>query len=219
MTGKCSSLTWFRVFSVAALSLGMSGAAFAGPAEDYAEGMKWYNRVDYVSAIPLLRKAADAGHAEAATVLASVLDGAELDEEAIKYYRQAATAGNLNGMFGLGSMLAIGDGGKKDFVEARTWFEKAAEAGHPMSTQAMAQAYMFGELGIPEDQRKSKEALRWIMRAADLGYIRALELLEQSYRSGDFGLVVDVAKADELKKKIASLKPQVQKKRRRGEAK
>jgi TPR repeat protein len=141
-----------------------------------------------------------------------------MPEDAIKYYRQAAAAGNLDGMFGLGGMLAAGDGAKQDFAQAKALFEKAAERGHAPSVHGLAQAYMLGELGIPEDQRKGAEALKWITRAADLGFVRALELLEKSYRTGDFGLAVDVAKADELKKKIASLKPQ-QKKRRRGEAK
>jgi hypothetical protein len=209
---------WLRIFAAVTLVLGMSGPVIAGAAEDYAEGMKWYNRGDYVSAMPELRKAADAGHVEAAASLAWILYGADMPEDAIKYYRQAAAAGNLDGMFGLGGMLAAGDGAKQDFAQAKALFEKAAERGHAPSVHGLAQAYMLGELGIPEDQRKGAEALKWITRAADLGFVRALELLEKSYRTGDFGLAVDVAKADELKKKIASLKPQ-QKKRRRGEAK
>jgi hypothetical protein len=47
----------------------------------------------------------------------------------------------------------------------------------------------------------------------------ALVVLEQAYRMGDYGLAVDPAKADEIKKKIESLKPPGPKKRRRGEAK
>jgi TPR repeat protein len=209
---------WLRIFAAAALVFGVSGLASAGPAEDYAEGMKWYNRSDYVSAIPELRKAADAGHAEAATRLAWILYGADMAPEAVKYYRQAALAENLDAMLGLGSMLAAGDGVKQDFAEARAWMEKAAERGHPPAITALAQAYMLGELGIPEDQRKGADALKWITRAADLGFLRAMELLEKSYRRGDFGLAVDVAKADEWKKKIDILRPPP-KKRRRGEAK
>jgi TPR repeat protein len=219
MTGKEILAMWLRIFAaVSVFVVGASGLATAGPAEDYAEGMKWFNRGDYVSAIPELRKAADKGHNEAAETLAWILNGAEMSDEALKYYRQAAGAGNLKGMFGLAGMLA-GDGGKKDFVEAKAWLEKAAERGYTPAISAMAQAYMLGELGIPEDQRKGKEALGWITRAADLGFVRAMELLEKSYRTGDYGLALDVAKADEWKKKIDALKPQVPKKRRRGESK
>ncbi len=211
---------WLRIFAAVALVFGTCGLVIAGPAEDYAEGMKWYNRGDYVSAMPELRKAADAGHVEAAVSLAWILYGADMPEEAVKYYRQAAAAGNLDGMFGLGGMLAAGDGAKQNFAEAKALFEKAAERGHAPAINGLAQAYMLGELGIPEDQRKGAEALKWITRAADLGFLRALELLEKSYRTGtgDLGLPVDVAKADELKKKIAILRPP-QKKRRRGETK
>ena len=211
----------FRVYAaMVVLVAGLSGPAVAGPEEDFLEGMKWAGRVDYVTAIPHLQKAADAGHPAAAAVLGSILSDSGYDEEGLKYFRQAATAGNLPGMYGLAGMLAsAGEGGKKDFVEAKALFEKSAEQGYAPSVQAMAQAYIYGELGIPEDQRKGADALKWITRAADAGYLRALEVLEQAYRTGDYGLAVDPAKADEMKKKIASLKPQVQKKRRRGEAK
>jgi TPR repeat protein len=202
------------------LMAGLSGPAVAGPEEDFLEGMKWVGRLDYVTAIPHLKKAADAGHPAAASALASILGDSGYDEEALKYYRQAAKAGNLPGMYGLASWLStIGDGGKKELAEAKQLFETSAELGYAPSVYAMAQAYILGELGIPEDQRKGAEALKWISRAADGGYMRALEVLEQAYRTGDYGLAVDPVKAEEIKKKIASLKPQVQKKRRRGEAK
>jgi TPR repeat protein len=210
----------FRVYAVIVASvLGLSGSALAGPEEDFLEGMKLVARVDYVSAIPYLRKAADAGHPAAAAVLGSIEYDANNDEEAIKYYRKAATAGNLPGMFGLASMLSGGEGGKKDVVEARALFEKAADLGYAPAIQALAQAYIYGELEIPENQRKGADALKWITRAGDLGYIRALEVLEQAYLTGDYGLAVDPVKADETKRKIIALKPPAQKKRRRGEAK
>lgn len=220
MEGK-AILGWRFKLHVALVAsiLGLSGLAFAGPEEDFIEGMKFVARVDYVSAIPYLKKAADAGHPAAAAALGSIEYDANNDEEAIKYYRKAAAAGNLPGMFGLASMLSGGEGGKKDVVQARALFEKAADLGYAPAVQAMAQAYIYGELEIPENQRKGPDALKWITRGADLGYLRALEVLEQAYRTGDYGLPVDPVKADEVKKKIIALKPPAQKKRRRGEAK
>jgi len=175
-----------------------------------------YQRTDFFVAVPLLRKAADAGHIEAAVVLGTIYDGAEQDEQAVIYFRKAADAGNLEGMYGLANMLAAGEGVTKDVEAAKALFIKAANAGHITSIQLMAQAYLRGELGIPEEQRKGAEALNWIVRAADLNFIPAIEELQQAYLSGDYGLTVDPAKSEQMKQKIISLKPIQPKKRRRG---
>lgn len=193
------------------------GPATAGPAEDYAEGMISYRRADFVTAMPLLRKAADAGHAEAQVVLASILDSAESDEEAVAYYRKAAASGNLDGIFGLGSMLGVGEGVKKDVKEARVLITRAAEGGHKLAIRSLAQAFLRGELGITEEQRMGSEALKWITLAADDAFMPALEALEKALRAGEYGMTPDIAKADVLKRKIAELKGVREKKRKRGE--
>ncbi len=210
--------TYFGGWRIAlALVLGACiGSANAGPAEDYAAGMVSYQRTDFFVAVPLLRKAADAGHIEAAVVLATIYDGAEQDEQAVIYFRKAADAGSAEGMYGLGNMLAAGEGTTKDVVAAKALFVKAADAGHVTSVQLLAQAYLRGELGIPEEQRKGAEALKWITAAADLNFIPALEALQQAYLSGDYGLTVDPVKSEQIKQKIISLKPVPPKKRRRG---
>lgn len=197
-----------------------SGHASAGQEEDFAAAMLSYRRADFSTAIPLLRKVADAGHAEAQAVLASILDAADSDEEAVAYYRKSAAAGNLDGIFGLGGMLANGEGVAKDVKQARSLYLRAAEAGHKPAISAMAQAYIRGELDIPEDQRKGQEALSWINRAADDGFVLAIETLEKAYRTGDFGLAVDIQKADLLKKKLMTISGAKEKKgRRRGDVK
>lgn len=201
------------------LGLG-AGQACAGQEEDFASAMISYRRADFSTAIPLLRKVADAGHAEAQAVLASILDAADSDEEAVAYYRKSAAAGNLDGIFGLGSMLANGEGVAKDIKEARTLYLRAANLGHKPAIGAIAQAYIRGELEIPEDQRKGKEALAWINRAADDGFILAIETLEKAYRTGDYDLPIDMQKADQLKKKLLTISGAKEKKgRRRGDAK
>lgn len=204
---------------LAALFLSGIGTANAGPDEDYADGMVAYQRTDFFVAVPLLRKAADAGHIEAAVVLATIYDAAEQDEEAVRYFRKASDAGNPDGMYGLANMLLAGEGVKKDVDAARALFVKAASAGHRTSIQVLAESYMRGGLGIPEEERKSPEALKWIMLAADGNFIPALETLQQAYLSGDYGLAVDPAKSEQMKQKIAGLKPAPPKKRKRGEAK
>lgn len=214
-------MTWSRSVLVGMLMAAMAGGqAAAGQAEDLAAAMTAYRRADFSTAIPLLRKVADAGNAEAQAALASILDASDSDEEAVAYYRKSAAAGNLDGIFGLGSMLAVGEGVAKDVKEARILYLRAAEQGHKPAISAIAQAYIRGELDIPEDQRRGPEALAWINRAADDGFVLAIETLEKAYRSGDYGLPVDLQKADQLKKKLLTISGAKEKKgRRRGEVK
>jgi TPR repeat protein len=194
------------------------GPVQAGPEEDFASGMISYRRTDFSTAIPALRKAADAGHAQAQAVLASVLDAADQDEEAVAYYRKSAAAGNLDGIFGLGTMLATGEGVAKDFTEARRLYLRAAEAGHKPAIAAVAEGYIRGDLGIAESERKGAEALKWISLAAEDNVVAALETLEKAYRGGEYGLGVDLVKADQFKLKLAAAKGVKEKKsRRRGE--
>lgn len=208
---------FWRFAAVFGVVLGAgAGLANAAPDDDFANGMISYRRADFVTAMPLLRKAADAGHAEAQVVLASILDTAESDEEAVAYYRRAAAAGNLDGIYGLGTMLGSGEGVKKDAKEAKVLITRAAEGGHKLAIRSLAQAYLRGELEIAEEQRKGPDALKWITLAADDDFIPALEALEKAHRGGEYGLVPDPAKADALKGKIDSLRGVKDKKRRRG---
>lgn len=209
----------FAVLAFLTLAAG-TGPACAGPDEDYAAGMIQYERNDFTNAMPLIRKAADAGHVKAMIIMATMLDAAEVDDQAATYYRKAADAGSLDGVYGLATMYASGDGVKKDVQEARNLIIRAAEGGHQQATWVLAQAYIRGELGIPDDQRDGKDALKWITLAADKEFLPALEALEKAYRSGGYGLVPDIAKADELKLKINKHKGVTDKKpRRRGEKK
>lgn len=217
MRGITPSEGFWRFAVVVCTVLGMgTGLANAGPEADFADGMTSYRRADFVTAMPLLRKAADAGHAEAQVVLASILDAAESDEEAVAYYRKAAAAGNLDGIYGLGVMLGSGEGVKKDAKEARTLITRAAEGGHKLAIRSLAQVYLRGELDIAEEQRKGAEALKWISLAAEDNFMPALEALEKAHRGGEYGLTPDTAKADALKSRIDSMKGVKDKRRRRG---
>lgn len=203
--------------ALAVLFLSGIGSANAGPDEDYAAGMVAYQRTDFFVAVPLLRKAADAGHVEAAAILGAIYDGAEQDEQAYIYYKKAADAGNTDGMIGQATLLLAGEVVTKDIDAARLLIFKAANAGSKIAVQILAESYMRGGLGIPEEDRKGAEALKWITLAAEMSFIPALETLQQAYLSGAYGLTVDAAKSEEMRQKILSLKPPPpQKKRRRG---
>lgn len=177
--------------------------AQAGPTEDYVEGSKRYNAGDIVAAMPVLRRAADGGHAAAQSMLAGILAHADSDPEALEYFRKAAAQGNADGQLGYGNMLAIGQGGaQKNAAEGRRWIEKAAEQGHPMAINGMAHAYITGDLEVPEDARTGAEALRWIRLAANNGYVPAMERLAGAYRTGELGVGVDAKAAKEWDDKV-----------------
>lgn len=182
----------------------------AGPPEDYAAGVRAYDAGDLVGAIPLLRSAADAGHAPAQALVGYIFDYSEFDEDAVDYYRKAANQGNADGQFGLGSMLSVGKGVKKDPVEARRLIMLAAEQGHKLAINVLALAYLKGQLDIAESERESEAAIRWIKLAADGDYLPAIDALIQAYRNGGLGLSVDAVAANRWQAKaneLRALKP------------
>ena len=172
--------------------LGYGGACQAGVDEDYLAALKSYRDGDVVGAMPVLRKAADAGHAKAQVLLAELLDRSEFDEEAIAYYRKAAGQGDADGMLGYGVMAAAGEGlKKKDPAEGQRWIQKAADLGHAQAVNVMALAYLKAELGLTENDRNTAEALRWVRLAARNDFLPAVDALADAYRTGN-GLPVSV---------------------------
>lgn len=158
--------------------------ALAGPEEDYQAGLKSFRNGDVVGAMTPLRGASLAGHAKAQALLAEILDRTDFDEDAIALYRKSAEQGEPDGMFGLGVMIASGEGTKKDLLVGRGWIYKAAEKGQVMAINVIAQAYLKGELGYTEADRNTPEALVWIKRAAASDYLPAIDALAAAYATG-----------------------------------
>lgn len=188
--------TWFSASICTAAALCFALTAFAAPEDDYRAGLKFYQSGDVTSAMAQLRKASDAGHAPAQVLLADILDQAEMNEEAVSYYRKAAEQGHADGEYGLGNMYANGEGVKRDLMEARKWILRAAEKNHVRATNTLAQAYMGGGLGLDDKARGSDDARRWVMRAADNSYLPALDYLAKAHRSGSMGFAVDLKQAE-----------------------
>lgn len=175
---------WLSVFLTCCI-LAAGSVSHAAPDDDYRIGLKSFQDGDVIGAMTVLRKAADAGHAKSQVLLAEVLDRAELNEEAVSYYRKAADQGDPDGMFGYGAMLAAGEGVKaKDPVEGRRWIFRAAEQGHPQAVSVMGHAYLKGDLGLTENDRSTPEALHWVEQAAKIDYLPAVDALVAAYRSG-----------------------------------
>jgi TPR repeat protein len=161
-------------------------ASFAGPNEDYLLGLKSFQDGDVVGSMRLLRSPANAGHPKAQVLLAEILDRSEFDEDAIALYRKAAEQGDADGMFGLGAMLASGEGVKnKDPLEGRNWIKKAAELGHHQAIGAMAQTYLQGGMGVTESETNSEVAFNWVRLAAEIDYLPAIDALAAAYSTGN----------------------------------
>jgi uncharacterized protein len=180
--------------------------ALAGPAEDYASARRAYAAGDVVNAMPILRKAADAGYAPAQVLLGEILDLSEYDEEAAAMYRKAARQGDAEGQFRLGSLYSQGEGVKKDVDEARRLIRASAEQGHVQATNVMAESYLNALLGIPESDRHSADSLRWVTAAAEGDYLPAIDALALAYRNGGFGLTPDAKEAERLTAKANALR-------------
>lgn len=188
--------SWISAGICAAAALCFALSAFAAAEDEHRSGLKYYQSGDVTSAMAQLRKASDAGHAPAQVLLADILDQAEMNEEAVSYYRKAAEQGNADGEYGLGNMYANGEGVKRDLMEARKWILRAAEKNHPRAINTLAQAYMGGGLGLDDTARNGEQARHWIMRAADNSYLPALDFLAKAHRSGLMGFAVDVKQAE-----------------------
>lgn len=145
-------------------------------AADLAAGIDAFNRGDVVTAIGHLRSSADAGEAQAQVRLAYLLDQAEEDAEAVRYYRLAAEQNDASGQLGLAGMYAKGEGIPADNEEAVRWFRAAADNGDTKAMMVLSYAYEEGGLGLAADLA---EATRWTTMAASLGDDAAATRLEK----------------------------------------
>lgn len=204
-------------FAISILSC--SGWAQSADAEeDYKKGQESWQQGDLVGAMPSLKKAADAGHAGAQALYGYLLDQADNDVEAADYYKRAADQGNSDGAFGLAGLYTSGDGGlAEDYVLAREWLGKAANAGHAQAIISLSHYYAVGR-GVAESEKAPELALKWIQKAADLDDIPSLARLERAHREGNLGFPVDLVKANAIQQriyKIQGIDPNAVKKKRR----
>jgi hypothetical protein len=185
-----------RRWIATALLAGLPLAAAAGPQEDYEAGRKSFARGDFAGAMVALRRAGDAGHAPAQALLGAILDSAGEEAEAVKYYRMAAEQGDADGEYGLGKQYSSGEGVKADPKQAYEWISRAAAKGHKSAISGLADAYMYGGLGLDAAARADNAAaLKWIQAAAENNYLPAMNALASAYRKGQYGLAPDPAKA------------------------
>jgi TPR repeat protein len=134
-------------------------------AQTYENALAAYNRGDLPGALPLFRQAAEDGSADAQAWLGYLLDLAEENTESVRWYRAAAEQGHKDGLAGLADMYAKGEGVEKNLAEARSLYEKAADAGQDRAARVLANAYEKGGLDVEPDPGK---AMYWTSRAEQL---------------------------------------------------
>ena len=131
-------------------------AAWAGPAEDYAQGDAALASGDLPTGMALMRKAANRNHAKARARLGDLLRAADSEAEALAMYRKSAEQGDPAGEFGLGRAYADGAGVKKDAAQAIEWYRKAEKQNYAPALDALARAYRTGSLGLPRDLEQAR---------------------------------------------------------------
>ncbi|HTV40433.1 MAG TPA: trypsin-like peptidase domain-containing protein [Candidatus Sulfotelmatobacter sp.] len=102
------------------------------------------------------------------------LDGLKADAE----------KGNANAQVALGLMYESGTGvaqNDRNYIEAVTWYQKAANQGNANAQTDLAYCYYSGE-GLSQDYA---EAIEWYQKAAEQGNVRAQDSLGHMYQNGE----------------------------------
>ncbi len=98
-------------------------------------------------------------------------------ENAVKEWRPAAIAGNMDAQFNLGQAYKLGRGVTQDLAQAEEWYRKAALQGHEKAEDNYGLTMFQGG--------KRKEALPWIEKSAARGEPRAQYILGTALFNGD----------------------------------
>ena len=84
--------------------------------------------------------------------------------------------------FRRGYAFDSGRDGRRDPVQAETWYRQAAQQGHVVAQYYLAQLYYFGDAGISRDPVK---AVHWLRDASERGFALAQTQLASAYETGD----------------------------------
>jgi uncharacterized protein len=135
-----------------------------------------------------LQRRAGAGDAQAQVALGRLLQDDHKPEDkaaAAEWYRKAATAGNADGAWMLGSVYMAGVGVTRDVPQGIDWMRKSL-AADPNPDHMAVLAVALLAVG------SNAEALQWAQRAADKGAPKGMEVLAMAKLSGEMGLPKDL---------------------------
>lgn len=110
--------------------------------------------------------------------------------EAMKWYKQAAEAGNANATYNVGYLYFNGQGVAQDYGEAMKWFKRAADMDYAWAMDFVGYMYQYG-YGTAQDYA---EAMKWYKLAADGGNDTAMFNVGNFYYRG-YGVNQDYGKA------------------------
>lgn len=164
------------------------------PDQTVDRAMQIFGSGDIIQAMQILRPVAEQGHPRAQVRLGYIYDQSRYYGEALRWYREAAEAGNTEAAIGLAVMYSAGDGTEPDPEAAGRWMRKAADNGEVRAMVAIADAYERGGLGLEID---AEQAVRWYKRAAENGSRSARQRLSEAYTGGELGLPQDVEAAQQ----------------------
>lgn len=207
VTGIVAVLATLAVFS---------GNALSAPEDDYKTGAASFVLGDFVGAMPMLRKSAEAGYAPAQAMYGQLLLGTAQEEEAVKFFKKSADQKNIEGQFYYGTSLLTGEGTKKIPEEGIKWILLSAEQGLKDAENQMA---LIAAAPLYSSILSDAEAQRWLKKSADNEFLPAIVHLVVAYRTGTNGFVVDNKIADEYQakaNKIQGINDTDTKRKRRG---
>lgn len=160
-------------------------------------------QLDEAKAAKWFRKAAEAGHAEAALAYGEMMFNgkgmAANTAEAGKWFRIAAEKGIPKAMYLWGLLVEIGHGTEQDAQAAYGWFKKAADGGETRAYNSLGDMFSEGR-GVA---RNAAEAAKWYRKGMEAGDAAATASLGGLYYSGE-GVAKDEAEAGRLFVKAAA---------------
>lgn len=161
-------------------------------------GQYLHDQQDYKGCMPYLLTTANAGEADAQSLLGQIYYYDLIAEnprrgfcgfgstpniaESLKWHRMAADNGNCDSLYDMGLFYLQGEGVKKDAKTAVEYFKKAAAKWHPKSLSALGKCYLEG-IGVEKDvdtairmHKKSAEAsgydvksyMSWLVTSGEL---------------------------------------------------
>jgi len=102
-------------------------------------------------------------------------------QQAMKWFRKGADAGNATALHNVGWLYSEGLGVAKNVQEALRWYLKAAELGRPEDMFLLAHLYREGEILVQDPV----ESFKWLKKAAMAGYTPAMLYVGLAYGSGN----------------------------------
>ncbi len=124
---------------------------------------------------------------------------------AMRYYRQSAQRGVLQGQVRLGTALLQGDNIVRDPVEGESWLRRAALSGDAEAAALVGELYA-SEGDLPPNYA---EAVSWYTRAAESGHLAAIRALAALHLKGGVGLSRDPDEAGRWLRRAAEQGDQV----------